>query len=174
MVVTHYICSCLSDFCPCCSHPMAPLYRGPFLVATGIIWIPFQQQAGLRQSLEELKNDLPWIERLDIMVDPLPAPKPMLEQLGSKPDELTGEDVHDDFKREMKLWVCGKLILLNVNCMKYGRALLSYHLMRGAFSLHKRPAIQSCIMSKTSCKSVSWPEVLSLCLAVIAKHKLQY
>lgn len=60
--------------------------------------------AGLEHSLQDLKSDLPWIERMDLTLDPIAAPKPMLDQLGSDPDQLTGDDVHDDFKREMKFY----------------------------------------------------------------------
>lgn len=59
---------------------------------------------GLTQTLELLKNDLPWIERMDVSAAPLRAPKPMLEQLGENPDDLTGDQVEDDFKREMKFY----------------------------------------------------------------------
>lgn len=58
-------------------------------------------QAGLTLALEELKSDLAWKERLDMSVEPLPPPRPMADQLGDDPDDLTGEGVHDDFKREM-------------------------------------------------------------------------
>ena len=40
---------------------------------------------------------------MDVSAAPLRAPKPMLEQLGENPDDLTGDQVEDDFKREMKL-----------------------------------------------------------------------
>ena len=63
----------------------------------------FFVQRGLKQALQELKKDLPWIERMDVTVDPLEAPKPMEVQLGGDPDDLTGDAIHDDFKREMKL-----------------------------------------------------------------------
>jgi len=60
-------------------------------------------QEGLKAALVNLKNDLPWIERMDIVTQPLPAPKPFLDQLGPEPDDLGGDSVHDDFKREMRL-----------------------------------------------------------------------
>ena len=60
------------------------------------IWL----QEGLKQALENLKNDLPWKERLDLTLDPLPAPKP-LEELQSL--STADDDAQDDFKREMLL-----------------------------------------------------------------------
>ncbi|KAK2176415.1 hypothetical protein NP493_663g00038 [Ridgeia piscesae] len=59
---------------------------------------------GLKAALVNLKNDLPWIERMDIVTQPLPAPKPFLDQLGPEPDDLGGDSVHDDFKREMRFY----------------------------------------------------------------------
>ena len=63
----------------------------------------FVVQAGLKQALDTLKVELPWVERLDITLPPAPPPKPMLEQLGPCPDDLSNDGVHNDFKREMKL-----------------------------------------------------------------------
>jgi rRNA-processing protein EBP2 len=57
---------------------------------------------GLKQALADLQNGLSWVERLDVTVAPIPPPKPLAEQLGDNPDDLSGEGVHDDFKREMK------------------------------------------------------------------------
>ncbi|ELU03588.1 hypothetical protein CAPTEDRAFT_17805 [Capitella teleta] len=63
---------------------------------------PINNKPALTSVLEEIsKADLPWIERLDLASKPVPAPKPMLEQLGENPDVLSSEDVNDDFKREM-------------------------------------------------------------------------
>ncbi|KAI0230752.1 putative rRNA-processing protein EBP2 [Lamellibrachia satsuma] len=59
---------------------------------------------GLTSTLTDLKNDLPWVERMDIVTQPLPAPKPFLDQLGPDPDDLGGDSVHDDFKREMRFY----------------------------------------------------------------------
>lgn len=57
-------------------------------------------------SLKELsKESLPWVERMALTVQPLPPPKPLTEQLGENPDDLDGDSVHDDFKREMRLYV---------------------------------------------------------------------
>ncbi|XP_044156928.1 probable rRNA-processing protein EBP2 [Bufo gargarizans] len=52
---------------------------------------------GLKQSLKDLKKDLPWVERLDVTTAPVPDPA---VQNGV---EAQGADVdaEDDFKREM-------------------------------------------------------------------------
>ena len=55
----------------------------------------------MKQSFRNLKSGLPWTERLDLTLDPAPAPKP-LEEL-QRLEGSTGEDIHDDFKREMLL-----------------------------------------------------------------------
>ena len=58
---------------------------------------------GLAKALEELqesKKNLTWIERLDMTVDPAPASRVLEEHLSAQAD---GDDVHDDFKREMRL-----------------------------------------------------------------------
>ena len=57
----------------------------------------------MRQALSYIKGDLPWTERLDLTLDPLPAPKPLeeLQNIGAS----SREDIHDDFKREMLLYV---------------------------------------------------------------------
>lgn len=56
---------------------------------------------GLKQSLADLKNDLSWVERLDMTNAPALAPKPLQDKLGENPDQVMSGDVHDDFKREM-------------------------------------------------------------------------
>ena len=56
---------------------------------------------GLKQALGDLQKNLPWVETLDLTVAPLAPPKPLMDQLGADPDDLTGEAVNDDFKREM-------------------------------------------------------------------------
>ena len=63
---------------------------------------PVNDKEGLKQALKELHNGLPWIERMDLTVVPIPPPKPLLDQLGENPDDLSGDAVHNDFKREMK------------------------------------------------------------------------
>ena len=61
-------------------------------------------QEGISNSILELsKENLPWIERMALTVKPYPPVKPIAEQLGGDPDDLSGEAVHNDFKREMKL-----------------------------------------------------------------------
>ena len=67
------------------------------------VYVTIISQDGLNQALEDMKSDMPWVEKLDLTVDALPPPKPMVPQLGANPDDLAGEGVHDDFKREMKL-----------------------------------------------------------------------
>ena len=62
-------------------------------------------QEGLKAALADLRNGLSWVERMDITSDPVDAPKPLLDQLGEHPDILDKESVHDDFKREMRLFV---------------------------------------------------------------------
>lgn len=64
----------------------------------------FLGKAALKLTLSEIsKANLPWIERLDLSVKPVAPPKPMRDELGKEPDVLSAEDVHDDFKREMRL-----------------------------------------------------------------------
>ena len=55
--------------------------------------------------LQEIKSDLPWIERMDLTVRPIPPPSVLLDQLGANPDDLSAEEIHNDVKREMKLYV---------------------------------------------------------------------
>ena len=64
-----------------------------------IAWI----QAALKEVLQEIKSDLPWIERMDLTVCPTRPPNPLLGQLGDDPDDLSGDEIHNDVKREMKL-----------------------------------------------------------------------
>ncbi|XP_056388995.1 probable rRNA-processing protein EBP2 [Hyla sarda] len=52
----------------------------------------------LKQSLNDLKKDLPWVERLDVTTAPVPDPT---LQNGS---ESTDVDAEDDFKREMSFY----------------------------------------------------------------------
>ncbi|KAK6179709.1 hypothetical protein SNE40_012011 [Patella caerulea] len=55
---------------------------------------------GLRQKLDEMKQDLAWIERLDMINDSTQLPKSMVDE-----DNESGDaDVHNDFKREMKFY----------------------------------------------------------------------
>ncbi|XP_033737670.1 probable rRNA-processing protein EBP2 [Pecten maximus] len=51
---------------------------------------------GLKRKLVELKNDLGWLERLDLTNKPAPA-QPGTDMVGD-------EDVHDDFKRELTFY----------------------------------------------------------------------
>ena len=53
----------------------------------------------MEKKLNELKQSLDWIERLDMTNDPAPPPKGSEDILANQEDDL----VHDDFKREMKL-----------------------------------------------------------------------
>ena len=66
----------------------------------------------MKALLAEIKTNLPWIERMDLTVDPVPPPRPLLDQLGSDPDDLSGDQVHDDVKREMKLYVVNVLYIV--------------------------------------------------------------
>jgi len=53
--------------------------------------------------LQEIKSNLLWVERMDLTVHPVRPPKPLLDQLGTDPDDLSGDEIHNDVKREMKL-----------------------------------------------------------------------
>lgn len=55
---------------------------------------------GLKQKLEEFKQNLDWVERLDLTSDPAPAPK------GTEiTEQSTSTDpIHDDFKRELRFY----------------------------------------------------------------------
>ena len=53
--------------------------------------------------VQEIKSDLPWIERMDLTVRPIRPPTPLQDQLGADPDDLSGDEIHNDIKREMKL-----------------------------------------------------------------------
>jgi len=53
--------------------------------------------------LHEVKSELPWIERMDLTVCPVRPPAPLLDQVGDDPDDLSGDEIHNDVKREMKL-----------------------------------------------------------------------
>ena len=61
--------------------------------------LSFPFQSGLKRKLEELKQNLDWIERMDLTNAPAPAPRgtEAAEQMN------TDESVHDDFKRELIL-----------------------------------------------------------------------
>ena len=52
-------------------------------------------------DLASSKKDLPWIERLDLTVDPAPAAKAVEAHMQMQDD--SDDQVHNDFKREMKL-----------------------------------------------------------------------
>lgn len=56
----------------------------------------------LKEMVQEIKSDLPWIEHLDLTVHPIRPPNPLQEQLGADPDDLSGDEIHNDVKREMK------------------------------------------------------------------------
>ena len=56
-------------------------------------------QEGLKVALTNLKKSLPWVERLDLTVEPAPAAKVM--KLHEEAEST--EEIHDDFKREMLL-----------------------------------------------------------------------
>ena len=58
-------------------------------------------QEGLKAARNLLHKDLPWVERLDLTTDLAPAPQALqdLEEIAEE------ENVHNDFQREMKLWV---------------------------------------------------------------------
>ena len=40
---------------------------------------------------------------MDLTVRPIRPPNPLLEQLGADADDLSGDEIHNDVKREMKL-----------------------------------------------------------------------
>ena len=57
-------------------------------------------QAGMEAKLGEIQQDLAWVERLDLTTGLDPSSHGAAE--GAE-DDLTGDSIHDDFKREMKL-----------------------------------------------------------------------
>ena len=72
--------------------------------------ILFFFQAGLRAALVSLKNDLPWVERLDITTDLAPISTAMqleaeaeISGIAADEENAEGDDVHNDFKRELTL-----------------------------------------------------------------------
>jgi rRNA-processing protein EBP2 len=69
-------------------------------------------RVGLKQALDDMKQNFPWIERMEITIPPLAPPPPFRDQLGADPDDLTGEEVHNDFKREMKFHRLGQATVL--------------------------------------------------------------
>jgi len=69
----------------------------------------------LKEMVQEIESDLPWIERMDLTVHPISPPNPMQEQLGADPDDLSGDEIHNDVKREMKLYV----LLQILDCCLY-------------------------------------------------------
>lgn len=58
--------------------------------------------AALQEMVQEVKSNLPWMEHLDLTVRPIQPPNPLQEQLGADPDDLSGDEIHNDVKREMK------------------------------------------------------------------------
>jgi len=60
-------------------------------------------KAALKEMVQEIKSDLAWIERMDLTVRPIRPPTPLQEQLGPDADDLSGDEIHNDVKREMKL-----------------------------------------------------------------------
>ncbi|KAG9471586.1 hypothetical protein GDO78_014120, partial [Eleutherodactylus coqui] len=63
---------------------------------------------GLKESLKDLKKELPWVERLDVTAAPVPDPS---LQNGKEPQEAEG-DAEDDFKREMCFYHQGQAAVL--------------------------------------------------------------
>ncbi|XP_075472169.1 putative rRNA-processing protein EBP2 [Ascaphus truei] len=61
---------------------------------------PFNNVAGLRQSLEDLKKDLPWLERLDVTAAPVSQAE---GQNGETVQNMQNSNINaeDDFQREM-------------------------------------------------------------------------
>ena len=57
----------------------------------------------MRQALESINSALPWVERMDVTVEPVRPPGPLRDQFGDDPDDLSGDNVNNDFKREFKL-----------------------------------------------------------------------
>ncbi|OCT84880.1 hypothetical protein XELAEV_18023040mg [Xenopus laevis] len=59
---------------------------------------PFNDASGLKQSLKDLKNELPWVERLDVTVDPVADTTGQNGQTDPNTSDINAED---DFQREM-------------------------------------------------------------------------
>ncbi|NP_001017151.1 EBNA1 binding protein 2 [Xenopus tropicalis] len=59
---------------------------------------PFNDVSGLRQSLKDLMNELPWAERMDVTVDPVAETAGQNGQTAPNTPDINAED---DFQREM-------------------------------------------------------------------------
>ncbi|XP_078657312.1 putative rRNA-processing protein EBP2 [Branchiostoma floridae x Branchiostoma belcheri] len=63
--------------------------------------------AGLKQKLADFRQDLDWLERLDVTTDPAPMPAAMAEVTNMEAAKATTArdmDVHNDFQREMTFY----------------------------------------------------------------------
>ncbi|CAH1243880.1 EBNA1BP2 [Branchiostoma lanceolatum] len=68
---------------------------------------PINNVAGLKQKLADFRQDLDWLERLDVTTDPAPMPAAMAEVANIEAAKgTTGRDldVHNDFQREMTFY----------------------------------------------------------------------
>ncbi|XP_078574836.1 putative rRNA-processing protein EBP2 [Branchiostoma floridae x Branchiostoma japonicum] len=68
---------------------------------------PINDVAGLKQKLADFRQDLDWLERLDVTTDPAPMPAAMAEVANieaAKGTTARDMDVHNDFQREMTFY----------------------------------------------------------------------
>nr|XP_054764187.1 probable rRNA-processing protein EBP2 [Lytechinus pictus] len=57
-------------------------------------------EQGLKDRLSDFKRDLPWLERLDVTCGPARVPG----ETDPKEEEKGKDEVHDDFKRELRIY----------------------------------------------------------------------
>lgn len=75
------------------------LTKATFLF-TYFIW-----QTGMNQRLDDVKLNMKWIERLDMINNLAPMTPEIRAQLGEDDDKPSDEDSHNEFKQEMNLYV---------------------------------------------------------------------
>ena len=59
----------------------------------------------MKQKLEQVAQDLDWIERMDITVDREEEEKGENVKTTAAPTPSSEKSIHDDFQREMRLYV---------------------------------------------------------------------
>ncbi|XP_038068773.1 probable rRNA-processing protein EBP2 [Patiria miniata] len=69
--------------------------------------------SGIKEALAELQKDLPWIERLDMVSEDVRTSSADKEEEEEQLKKMTSaDDVHNDFKREMKFYRQGQAAAL--------------------------------------------------------------